>query len=93
MLAQLAGIEPAPRPHGLTDHVEAHGYAAFVAAASTAVLDLGVFARSLYVPRLFGLTRMHDALARWPANPVRVAADPAEIATFLNDARDRWPPD
>lgn len=92
MLARVPGIGLAPQPHGLARHVEAYGYGAFVAAASTAVLDLGVFARSLYVPRLFGLTRMHDALARWAANPVRVVTDQAEVAAFLDQADERWPP-
>lgn len=86
MLEKVPGIELAPPPHGLTPHVEAHGYGAFVAASSTAVLDLGAYEQSLFAPRLFGLARMHEALARWAANPVRVAADQAEVAAFLGAA-------
>ena len=79
-----AGI--APLPHGISAHVEVHGYRGFVSAASTALLDLGVFDRSLFVPRLFGLERMHRALSEWRCNPVQVAAGRAEAG----DVMVRW---
>ncbi|GGD59674.1 hypothetical protein [Croceicoccus mobilis] len=72
MIGPIDGLEIAAQPHGIAPHVEAHGYAGFLAAASTALLDLGQFDRSLFVPRLFGLERMHRALSGWQANPVPV---------------------
>ncbi len=75
MIEAIDELEVAPLPHGIGPHVEAHGYAAYVSAASTALLDLGQFRRSLFVPRIFGLERMHRALQGWQANPVAIGAD------------------
>jgi len=86
MLAAISGIEIAPQPHGLARHVGEHGYRAFIAAVSTALLDLDAFDRSLFVPRLFGLERMHKVLNEWRANPVRVAGDRADVEAFLAEA-------
>lgn len=89
MLDPIAHIEPAPLPHGIAEHVSAHGYRGYVAAASTALLDLGAFDDSLFVPRLFGLERMHRALAGWQANPVALAAGESDLARWLTAAGDQ----
>ncbi|ARU17040.1 hypothetical protein [Croceicoccus marinus] len=83
MVGAILGAEIALLPHGIAPHVEAHGYRGFVSAASTALLDLGAFGRSLFVPRLFGLDRMHKALADWRCNPVAVASGRDEAARVL----------
>ncbi|WP_230292262.1 hypothetical protein [Croceicoccus sp. Ery5] len=83
MIDDIAGIDVAPLPHGIAPQVEAHGYRGFIAAASTALLDLGAFDQSLFAPRLFGLERMHSALAGWHANPVALAADEAGLARWM----------
>ena len=83
MIDSITGADIAPLPHGISAHVGAHGYRGFVSAASTALLDLGAFDRSLFVPRLFGLERMHKALSRWSRNPVAVAPGKAEAGQVL----------
>lgn len=87
MLAGIDNVAMAPDPHGLTRHVTQHGYRAFVAPVSTALLDLGAFDNSLFVPALFGEKRMDQALRSWSANPVKVAADVNEAAAFLSSRK------
>jgi hypothetical protein len=89
MVAGIGGIDMAPLPHGIAPHVGSHGYCGFVSAASTALLDLGAFDRSLFVPRLFGLERMHRALSGWKCNPVPVAADEAELSRRITGIADQ----
>lgn len=83
MLDAIANAGMAPPPHGIAGHVAAHGYHAFVTAISTAVLDIGASGRSLFAPGLFGLHRMHRALASWRSNPVALAADEADLAKWM----------
>lgn len=83
MLKGIPNIALAPLPHGIVPHVADHGYRGFMAAASTAVLDLGAFDCSLFAPRLFGLERMHRALAGWAHNPVALAGSNAELENWM----------
>lgn len=83
MLANIAGVAMAPEPFGVFKHAERHGYRAFIAPVSTALLDLGAFSDSLFVPALFGENRMHVALAGWAYNPVSLAASVEEVGQFL----------
>jgi hypothetical protein len=83
MLAQMPQVELAALPHGIAPHVAAHGYRAYVAPASTALLDLHAFERSAFVPLLFGLGKMHRALSTWRANPVCTLSQPSGLAAFL----------
>ncbi|QNE05551.1 hypothetical protein [Croceicoccus marinus] len=83
MVGAITGAEIALMPYGIASHVEANGYCGFVSATSTALLDLGAFGRSLFVPCLFGLDRIHQALADWRCNPVAVASGRDEAAQVL----------
>lgn len=89
MVNAIGNTEITPLPHGISAHVEAHGYRGFVSAASTALLDLGAFDRSLFVPRLFGLERMHRALSGWDANPVALAADAGQLGAWIGAMADQ----
>jgi len=83
MLAQLPEITLAPLPHGIKPHVAAHGYRAYVAPVSTALLDIAAFERSAFVPRLFGLGTMHRALSDWRANPVITLSQVSALKLFF----------
>ncbi len=83
LLAQVGGLELAALPHGIAAHAEVHGYRAFVAAVSTALLDLGAFDDSLFVAELFGQKRIGRVLRGWVSNPVAVAASAADVAAFF----------
>lgn len=83
-LAKIGGIELASLPHGIIAHAQAHGYRAFVAAVSTALLDLGAYDDSLFVAELFRQKHMGRKLRGWAGNPIAVAASADEVATFLS---------
>lgn len=83
MLATIPGAALAPQPFGIMVHAQIHGYRAFIAPISTALLDLGAFGDSLFVPGIFGARRMHDALAGWAHNPVRVAGKIEGVRAFF----------
>lgn len=83
MLQDIEGAELASKPWGLTTHIAAHGYAGFVAAVSTGLLDIQAFERSLFLPQFFGQSRMHRVLADWDANPIGLAWDEAELKAFF----------
>jgi len=83
LLAPIGNITVAPDPHGIFAHIGAHGYAGIVAPISTALLDIGAFGQSLFVPHLFRQTLVAHALTSWRDNPVRVARDSADMAAFL----------
>ena len=89
MTDAVTNLAIAPLPHGISAHVEAHGYRGFVSAASTALLDLGAFDRSLFVPRLFCLQRMHRALSGWNANPIALAADARQLEAWIKRLTDQ----
>ena len=89
MTDAVASVAIAPLPHGISPHVEVHGYRGFVSAASTALLDLGTFDRSLFVPGLFGLQRMHRALSGWNANPIALAADARQLEAWIGTLTDQ----
>ncbi|GMM60915.1 hypothetical protein NUTIK01_16920 [Novosphingobium sp. IK01] len=78
-----AGVTLAPEPHGIAPHAQAHGYRAFLAPVSTALLDLGAFGASLFVADLFGQRRISRVLRGWADNPVDVAADEAALRAFF----------
>ncbi|WP_374412870.1 hypothetical protein [Novosphingobium colocasiae] len=73
----------AAEPFGIGPHAAAHGYRAFVAPVSTALLDLGAYSDSLFVPALFGQARMHRALSGWAHNPVATAGGPDDLKRFF----------
>ena len=81
----LAGtaITLEPNPEGLIAHAAQYRYTAYAAAVSTGLIDLGRYERSLFVPGLFGLTRMARVLRGWPANPIGVADDAGELRRFV----------
>lgn len=83
LLAAIDGVDLAPLPHGISAHAQVHGYCAFVAPVSTALLDLGAYADSLFVAELFGQQRIGRVLRGWGDNPVRVASDAQEVRMFL----------
>jgi hypothetical protein len=70
-------------PEGLNDHAARYRYAGYAAAVSTGLLDLGRYDRSVFLPGLFGLTRMARVLRGWPANPVTLADSGAALGSFL----------
>ncbi|CAN5381448.1 hypothetical protein BH10PSE15_BH10PSE15_06830 [soil metagenome] len=81
----LAGVAITldPDPDGLSAHAARYRYAAYAAAVSTGLLDLGRYPRSIFLPGLFGLNRMARVLRAWPANPVAVATDAAALRSFV----------
>jgi hypothetical protein len=83
MLASCPGARLAVQPFGIGPHAAVHGYRAFLAPVSTALLDLGAYADSLFVPALFGQKRMHNALAGWKSNPVATAATINDLKGFF----------
>lgn len=84
LLARVpGGVTLADMPHGIGPHAQAHGYRAFVAPVSTALLDLGAFGQSLFVAELFGQGRIGRVLRGWADNPVQVAADEAALRAFF----------
>ena len=85
-LAQrLAGtqITLEPNPEGLIAHAAQYRYTAYAAAVSTGLIDLGRYDRSLFVPGLFGLTRMARVLRGWAANPIAVADSGSALRHFI----------
>jgi hypothetical protein len=82
-LQGLAAITLEPNRQGLAAHAGRYRYTGYAAAVSTGLLDLGRYPRSIFLPGLFGLTRMARTLRAWPANPVALADDGAALRTFL----------
>jgi hypothetical protein len=75
--------DPGARTAWHSPHAQAHGYRAFLAPVSTALLDLGAFGASLFVADLFGQRRISRVLRGWADNPVDVAADEAALRAFF----------
>ncbi|GAA0457196.1 MULTISPECIES: hypothetical protein [Sphingomonas] len=82
-LTGISNVEIEPNAGGLMEHAGRFGYRAYAAAISTGLLDLGRSDQSVYVPQMFGCTRMARALRQWPANPVRLAEDEDALRRFL----------
>ena len=83
MLSPIPRIELAQQPFGIVKHASVVGYKAFCSAVSTALLDLGAFDRSIFVPLQFGQRGMYAALSGWAANPVRTARSDADLKDFF----------
>jgi len=83
VLASCPGARLAAEPFGIHQHAATHGYRAFLAPVSTALLDLGAYSQSLFVPALFGQARMHAALAGWKSNPVATASGIEDLKGFF----------
>lgn len=58
---------------GVLKHVEDFGYTAYIAAVSTALLDIGRLSSSVFVPKIFGLTTPARRLGTWRQCPVAIA--------------------
>lgn len=88
-LDRAGNIVLEPNPLGLSQHLLQYEYAAYVAAVSTGLLDIGRLDRSLFVPALFGLRGMHKVLSGWSLNPVPAIDDPAKLAAALREMASR----
>lgn len=82
-LAGLSAITLEPSPDGLAAHAARYRYTGYAAAVSTGLLDLGRYERSVFLPGLFGLSRMARVLREWPANPVALADSGAALRAFM----------
>lgn len=88
MLEGCPNAELAPEPFGIATHAATHGYRCYLAPVSTALLDLGAYAHSLFVPLQFEQRRMHAALAGWACNPVATASGREDLARFFESCRE-----
>ncbi len=76
-----------PNTGDVADHAAANRYHAYLAALSTALLDLAAFGPAAMCPALFGLHRAHRRLSRLRFLPARVIANGEDLERFCEDAQ------
>lgn len=79
----------APNIGDVADHVAANRYHAYLAALSTALLDVAAFGPAAVCPALFGLKRAHRQVSRLSFLPARVIGDWNALTSFSEDAQAR----
>ena len=71
----------------LVTHSATNRYQAYIAAFSTALLDVASLGPGVYCPLLFGLKRVHRRMADLDFLPVKIVAEWSELGAFLEDAQ------
>jgi hypothetical protein len=76
-----------PNTEDVASHVARHRYQCYIAAFSTALLDVAPFGPAAFCPALFGLTRVHRQLARLSFLPARLIRTWPALTQFSEDAQ------
>ena len=78
-----------PNTADVAAHVAQNRYQCYLAAFSTALLDVAPFGPAAFCPALFGLHRVHRQLDRLDFLPARVIATWPDLTAFSEDAQAR----
>jgi len=76
-----------PNTADVAAHVAENRYQCYIAAFSTALLDVAPFGPAAFCPALFGLRRVHHQLARLSFLPARVVSSWPALTRFSEDAQ------
>lgn len=82
-VGHLPGLSIESDTRGVLRHVEDFGYTAYIAALSTAILDIGRLSTSVFAPAVFGLSTPARRLTAWKHCPVAIARTAGELAEHL----------